>query len=167
MSYAWIRGEEIVAGIVTLLEELHKLVKGPHHSIVYWENQLHKVSWSWQDLMYSDLCAGPASHPLCQGGFHHFRFVCSHVARCTCVMLQHGNKFRINLSKTSLKCFMHLEIYHTMQSKSDKVSSSFVHHLQYPPFCTRMQFFEFILKASFKSLVPTKYLTHIDALQSK
>ena len=38
---------ELVSGIVSVLEELHKLVKAPHQQIVYWENRLH------QALLYS------------------------------------------------------------------------------------------------------------------
>jgi len=35
--------EEVVGKLVTLVEEVHKLVKGPHHAIAYWENQLHQA----------------------------------------------------------------------------------------------------------------------------
>ena len=35
--------EEVVIKLVSLVEEVHKLVKGPHHAIAYWENQLHQV----------------------------------------------------------------------------------------------------------------------------
>jgi len=34
---------EIIKSIVTVLEEVHKLVRHPHQSIVYWENQLHQA----------------------------------------------------------------------------------------------------------------------------
>ena len=37
--------EEVVGKLVTLVEEMHKLVKGPHHAIAYWENQLHQVMY--------------------------------------------------------------------------------------------------------------------------
>merc|ERR1712223_199767 len=35
--------EEVVGKLVTIVEEVHKLVKGPHHAIAYWENQLHQA----------------------------------------------------------------------------------------------------------------------------
>ena len=35
--------QELVEGIVLVLEELHKLLKSPHQQIVYWENKLHQA----------------------------------------------------------------------------------------------------------------------------
>ena len=35
--------EDLVAGIVSVLEELHKLLKAPHQQIVFWENRLHQA----------------------------------------------------------------------------------------------------------------------------
>ena len=35
--------EEMIAGIVSVLEELHKLLKPPHQQFVYWENLLHQA----------------------------------------------------------------------------------------------------------------------------
>ena len=35
--------EEKVGGIVSVLEELHKLLKSPHQQLVYWENLLHQA----------------------------------------------------------------------------------------------------------------------------
>ena len=37
------RVEDLVGGIISVLEELHKLVKSPHQQIVYWENLLHQA----------------------------------------------------------------------------------------------------------------------------
>ena len=35
--------EEMIAGIVSVLEEIHKLLRSPHQQIVYWENLLHQA----------------------------------------------------------------------------------------------------------------------------
>ena len=35
--------EEKVGGIVSVLEELHNLLKPPHQQFVYWENLLHQA----------------------------------------------------------------------------------------------------------------------------
>lgn len=35
--------EEVVARLVALVEEVHKLVRAPHHAISYWEGQLHQA----------------------------------------------------------------------------------------------------------------------------
>ena len=35
--------EEKIGGLVSVLEELHKLLKSPHQQIVYWENLLHQT----------------------------------------------------------------------------------------------------------------------------
>ena len=35
--------EEHITGLITLLEELHKLLKPPHGALVYWENMLHQA----------------------------------------------------------------------------------------------------------------------------
>ena len=35
--------EEHITGLITLLEELHKLLKPPHGALVYWENILHQA----------------------------------------------------------------------------------------------------------------------------
>ena len=36
-------GSEVVGRLVALVEEVHKLVKAPHHAISYWEDQLHQA----------------------------------------------------------------------------------------------------------------------------
>ena len=35
--------EEKIGALVSVLEELHKLLKSPHQQIVYWENLLHQA----------------------------------------------------------------------------------------------------------------------------
>ena len=35
--------EEKISALVSVLEELHKLLKSPHQQIVYWENLLHQA----------------------------------------------------------------------------------------------------------------------------
>ena len=55
------RKGEAVPAILVLVEELHKLVRLPHHAIAYWENKLHQVRQGRWPLL---CCSGlQASYP--------------------------------------------------------------------------------------------------------
>jgi hypothetical protein len=80
---------EVAARLAALVEEVHKLVRGPHHAIAYWESQLHQVGapaalpgphLPLLHLPGLHLPAGPAAPARRQGDLHHLRALRGHLA---------------------------------------------------------------------------------------